>query len=111
MCLLDAMTGQNAGKTVAIILGGAAGVAFLIIMLLFARNLMKKHDGRCYTWLYGMNDFSITQLILYNPTYSYSDSVILPCHFLVQIIDSRRCFTVEAKFSLKWIVFIYIAFE
>ncbi|XP_065862972.1 plasmodesmata-located protein 2 [Euphorbia lathyris] len=37
-------TGQNTGKTVAIILGGAAGVGFLIICLLFARGLMKKHD-------------------------------------------------------------------
>ncbi|KAF1878801.1 hypothetical protein Lal_00047473 [Lupinus albus] len=39
-------SGQNIGKTVAIILGGAAGVAFLLILLLFARNLMKKPDGR-----------------------------------------------------------------
>ena len=38
-------TGGNTGKTVAIILGGAAGVGFLVICLLFARNLMKKHDG------------------------------------------------------------------
>lgn len=41
------MTGQNTGKTVAIILGGAAGVAFLVILLLFARGLIKK-DGICY---------------------------------------------------------------
>ncbi|CAL9213694.1 unnamed protein product [Arabidopsis halleri] len=33
------------GKTVAIIVGGAAGVGFLVICLLFAKNLMrKKHD-------------------------------------------------------------------
>ncbi|PHT39142.1 Cysteine-rich repeat secretory protein 3 [Capsicum baccatum] len=38
-------TGQNTGKTVAIILGGAAGVGFLVICMLFARNQMKKHDG------------------------------------------------------------------
>lgn len=37
-------SGQSTGKTVAIILGGAAGVGFLVICLLFARNLMKKHD-------------------------------------------------------------------
>ncbi|CAN4120645.1 unnamed protein product [Withania somnifera] len=37
-------TGQNTGKTVAIILGGAAGVGFLVICMLFARNQMKKHD-------------------------------------------------------------------
>ncbi|CAI9118043.1 OLC1v1019550C2 [Oldenlandia corymbosa var. corymbosa] len=37
-------SGQNTGKTVAIILGGAAGVGFLVICLLFARGLMKKHD-------------------------------------------------------------------
>ncbi|CAN4120646.1 unnamed protein product [Withania somnifera] len=36
--------GQNTGKTVAIILGGAAGVGFLVICMLFARNQMKKHD-------------------------------------------------------------------
>lgn len=33
------------GKTVAIILGGVAGVGFILICVLFARNLMKKHDG------------------------------------------------------------------
>ncbi|KAI3746699.1 hypothetical protein L6452_09138 [Arctium lappa] len=33
-----------AGKTVAIILGGAAGVGFIVICLLFAKNLAKKHD-------------------------------------------------------------------
>ncbi|CAN1279090.1 Plasmodesmata-located protein 2 [Linum perenne] len=38
-------SGQNTGKTVAIIVGGAAGVGFLVIFLMFARNLMKKHDG------------------------------------------------------------------
>ncbi|KAK1390694.1 Cysteine-rich repeat secretory protein 3 [Heracleum sosnowskyi] len=37
-------TQQDTGKTVAIILGGAAGVGFLIICLLFARSLLKKHD-------------------------------------------------------------------
>lgn len=36
--------GPNTGKTVAIILGGAAGVGFLVILLMFARNVMKKHD-------------------------------------------------------------------
>ncbi|KAL0300337.1 UNVERIFIED_CONTAM: Plasmodesmata-located protein 2 [Sesamum angustifolium] len=39
-------SGQNTGKTVAIILGGAAGVGFLVIFLLFARGLIKKKDGR-----------------------------------------------------------------
>ncbi|KAG9137483.1 hypothetical protein Leryth_016784 [Lithospermum erythrorhizon] len=37
-------SGQSIGKTVAIILGGAASVGFLIILLLFAKNLVKKHD-------------------------------------------------------------------
>ncbi|KAL3642081.1 Plasmodesmata-located protein 2 [Castilleja foliolosa] len=37
-------TGPNAGKTVAIIVGGAAGVGFLVICLLFARGLFKKKD-------------------------------------------------------------------
>ncbi|PIN05003.1 hypothetical protein CDL12_22463 [Handroanthus impetiginosus] len=37
-------SGTNTGKTVAIILGGAAGVGFLVICLLFARGLMKKKD-------------------------------------------------------------------
>lgn len=41
----NADSGGNTGKTVAIILGGAAGVGFLVILLLFARNLLKKHDG------------------------------------------------------------------
>ncbi|XP_073030466.1 plasmodesmata-located protein 2-like [Primulina eburnea] len=34
----------NTGKTVAIILGGAAGVGFLVICLLFARGLAKRKD-------------------------------------------------------------------
>ncbi|CAL5208084.1 unnamed protein product [Lathyrus oleraceus] len=37
-------SGQNPGKTAAIILGGIAGVAFLVIFLLFARSLRKKHS-------------------------------------------------------------------
>ncbi|KAE8650323.1 plasmodesmata-located protein 2 [Cucumis sativus] len=37
-------SGGNIGKTVAIILGSTAGVAFVVICLLFARGLMKKHD-------------------------------------------------------------------
>ena len=42
---IGAGTGQNTGKTVAIILGGAAALGFVVIFMLFARNLMKKHDG------------------------------------------------------------------
>ncbi|KAK6138764.1 hypothetical protein DH2020_027492 [Rehmannia glutinosa] len=38
--------GPNTGKTVAIILGGAAGVGFVVICLLFARGLLKKKDGK-----------------------------------------------------------------
>ncbi|XVF66403.1 hypothetical protein PTKIN_Ptkin10aG0032800 [Pterospermum kingtungense] len=37
-------TGQSTGKTVAIILGGAAAVGFLVILLMFARGVMKKRD-------------------------------------------------------------------
>ncbi|KAK4482489.1 hypothetical protein RD792_009647 [Penstemon davidsonii] len=37
-------SGTNPGKTVAIILGGAAGVGLLVICLLFARGLLKKKD-------------------------------------------------------------------
>lgn len=37
-------SGQNTGKTVAIILGGTAGVGFLIICVLFIRGLRKKSD-------------------------------------------------------------------
>lgn len=36
--------GSNTGKTVAIIVGGAAGVGFLVIFMLFARGLFKKKD-------------------------------------------------------------------
>ena len=35
----------------AIILGGAAAVGFLVILMLFARNLMKKRDGMYYVFL------------------------------------------------------------
>ncbi|KAK8934673.1 Cysteine-rich repeat secretory protein 3 [Platanthera zijinensis] len=37
--------GQQTGKTVAIVVGGAAALGFLVICLLFARNLLKKKDG------------------------------------------------------------------
>lgn len=38
-------SGSNAGKSVAIILGGAAAIGFLVIMLMCARGVMKKkHD-------------------------------------------------------------------
>ncbi|KAG9151135.1 hypothetical protein Leryth_002708 [Lithospermum erythrorhizon] len=37
-------SGQSTGKTLAIILGGAAAVGFLVILLLFVRSLVKKHD-------------------------------------------------------------------
>ncbi|CAA0818678.1 Cysteine-rich repeat secretory protein 11 [Striga hermonthica] len=36
--------GPNTGKTMAIILGGAAGVGFLVICILFARGAVKKKD-------------------------------------------------------------------
>ncbi|XP_052207857.1 plasmodesmata-located protein 2 isoform X2 [Diospyros lotus] len=41
---ISSPSGQTTGKTVAIILGGAAGVGFVVICMMFARNLMKKHD-------------------------------------------------------------------
>lgn len=37
-------THQTTGKTVAIIVGGAAALGFVVICMLFARNLMKKHE-------------------------------------------------------------------
>lgn len=46
MSNIGSETGGNIGKTVAIILGATAGVAFVVICLLFARGLMKKHDGK-----------------------------------------------------------------
>ncbi|XP_043706662.1 plasmodesmata-located protein 2-like [Telopea speciosissima] len=36
--------GQNAGKTVAIVVGGAAALGFVVICLMFLRSLMKKHE-------------------------------------------------------------------
>jgi hypothetical protein len=37
--------GQQTAKNVAIVLGGAVGLGFLVICLLFARSLVKKKDG------------------------------------------------------------------
>uniref|UniRef100_R7W0B4 Uncharacterized protein n=1 Tax=Aegilops tauschii TaxID=37682 RepID=R7W0B4_AEGTA len=37
--------GQQTAKTVAIVLGGALALGFLVICLLFARSLVKKKDG------------------------------------------------------------------
>ncbi|XP_042513865.1 plasmodesmata-located protein 2-like [Macadamia integrifolia] len=36
--------GQNTGKTIAIVVGGAAALGFLVICLMFIRSLKKKHD-------------------------------------------------------------------
>lgn len=61
---VDAMTGQHTGKTVAIILGGLGGVAFLVICLLFARSLVKKHEGIfIYKAIKKTGYFSFPQLI------------------------------------------------
>ncbi|MQL95621.1 hypothetical protein Taro_028282 [Colocasia esculenta] len=48
-------TGQPTGKTVAIVVGGAAGVGFVVICVLFARSLYKKKDGewRILMWWEG----------------------------------------------------------
>ncbi|KAF8394233.1 hypothetical protein HHK36_020440 [Tetracentron sinense] len=37
-------TGGNTGKTIAVVVGGAAGVGFVVICLMFGRSLMKKRD-------------------------------------------------------------------
>ncbi|KAE8670416.1 Cysteine-rich repeat secretory protein 3 [Hibiscus syriacus] len=42
--LSSSSSGQDTGETVAIILGGAAGVGFVVILLMFVRNAMKQHD-------------------------------------------------------------------
>jgi hypothetical protein len=39
------IAGQQTAKTVAIVLGGALALGFLVICLLFARSLVKKKDG------------------------------------------------------------------
>ncbi|KAJ4968062.1 hypothetical protein NE237_014763 [Protea cynaroides] len=36
--------GQNAGKTIAIVVGGAAALGFVVICLMFIRSLLKKRD-------------------------------------------------------------------
>lgn len=44
-CSRFCFSGQQTAKTVAIVLGGAVGVGFLVICLLFAKSLAKKKDG------------------------------------------------------------------
>ncbi|KAK9137993.1 hypothetical protein Sjap_008587 [Stephania japonica] len=39
-------SGQNTGKTIAIVVGGVAAAGFAVILLLFLRSLLKKHDGK-----------------------------------------------------------------
>ncbi|WOK98964.1 cysteine-rich repeat secretory protein 11-like [Canna indica] len=48
--------GGQTGKTVAIVVGGAAGVGFLIICLLFARSVLKKKDGEYLKFLKLVNE-------------------------------------------------------
>lgn len=43
------ISGQQTAKTVAIVLGGALALGFLVICLLFARSLVKKKDGESYS--------------------------------------------------------------
>lgn len=90
------ITGQNTGKTVAIILGGTAGVAFLVICLLFARNLMKKHDGMSSISGKKMSHFMSLLLNLYS-------SWLQLYNLFVQIIDSSRCVW-ERKILFLWCI-------
>ncbi|KAL5996861.1 hypothetical protein ACLOJK_007784 [Asimina triloba] len=52
---------QQTGKTVAIVLGGAAALGFAVICLLFLRSLMKKHDdhGQMQNVSYGHTEEKI----------------------------------------------------
>ena len=43
----------------AVILGGAVAVGFVVICLMFARNLLKKRDGN---YIYYWTGFSIVQI-------------------------------------------------
>ena len=46
ICLLMlCISGQHTATTVAIVLGGAVGLGFVVICLFFARSLVKKKDG------------------------------------------------------------------
>ena len=45
LVLVHLLSGQQTAKTVAIVLGGALALGFLVICLLFARSLVKKRDG------------------------------------------------------------------
>lgn len=85
-------TGGNTGKTVAIILGGAAGVGFIVICLLFARNLMKKHDGT-YMW------WSLRWIFFFCFSGPNADMVGM-CYFM-QIFDRRWVGSKEAKVLLR----------
>lgn len=52
--MINALTEKKTGtgKTVAIIVGGTAGVGFIVICLLFVKNLMKKkYDGIIFSLL------------------------------------------------------------
>lgn len=89
--LIDAMAGQNTGKTVAIILGGAAGVAFLVICLMFARSLKKKRDGRLM--VFNISQIKIVLFIsIYFGSAFYYNNII----FIAQVIDSGRWLIEEA---------------
>ncbi|KAL6648826.1 hypothetical protein ACP70R_013050 [Stipagrostis hirtigluma subsp. patula] len=51
--------GQQTAKTVAIVLGGAVGLGFLVICLLFARSLVKKKDEALPNGAKQENGFSL----------------------------------------------------
>ncbi|KAJ8763937.1 hypothetical protein K2173_003719 [Erythroxylum novogranatense] len=89
-------TGQNTGKTVAIILGGAAGVGFLVICLMFARNMMKKRDGT-------RKILSFSFLHMHFP---FADMVEGVQFNFVQIFERERWILKKAKIHsfLRWIL-------
>ena len=107
MCFkLNVGTGGNTGKTVAIILGGAAGVGFLVICLLFTRNLMKKHDGM-YVYLEHEVDFFLPAFSVFNVLTNLNFFLVFLCRFVIgekmRFKRSKSSFEVDSFYNIIFV--------
>lgn len=72
-------SGQQTSKTVAIVLGSALGLGFLVICLLFARSLVRKKEGKIFVHF---RSFLVFHLIAFNLFTRSNQAALLSCWFL-----------------------------
>jgi hypothetical protein len=86
------ISGQQTAKTVAIVLGGALALGFLVICLLFARSLVKKKDGESYChFSRSIGRRSLQSIQCSNHcSKSFLNTILLPNLCALQITDGEQ---------------------